>query len=89
MAIRHNARVTLTVTGHSDEDILRQIKNSLQLVEIERSNPEVPVPSEWDIRNKKLALVKFLRDFEKRYHPNGGVTGLIDLKHFVEDTFRI
>lgn len=89
MAIRRNARVTLTVTGYSDEDILEQVKNSLQLVEIERSNSEVPVPSEWDIRSKKLVLVKFLRDFEKRYHPNGGITGLIDLKHFVEDTFRI
>lgn len=87
MAIRHNARVTLTVTGHSDEDILSQIKNSLQLIEIERSNPEVP--SEWDIRNKKLVLIKMLRDFEKRYHPNGGVTALIDLKYFVENTFHI
>ena len=90
MTIRKTSRVTLTVTGYSEENVRNQVADHFGF-----ENPQPPMLSE-TVKTHKLTFVKMLRDFEKKFYVTKDEKGLdvhktclIELKKFVEQYFAI
>lgn len=81
--------ISVTISGDSDEDIRQQAKEHFGFQDVKVRKPAY-------CETGKVDLIKFLRDFERRFYGRyNNETGecdlvnssLIDLKRFVEERF--
>ena len=85
MTIRKTSKVTVTITGYSDINVQDQARRHFGFDNLMPTTP----PFSNSVKQHKLTVVKMLRDFEHRFHPTQGSTGLLELKEYVEKYFNI